>query len=98
MQNEFSLKQAVDELGDLLADRAALDVSIKAVKERIAECGEGNYEGEDFRVTVRQVERSKLNLDAVRRKLSPQFLAAHTTYFSRVDVRCVARNGEEVTS
>jgi hypothetical protein len=68
----------VDQLGRLQAQIADLEAKEKALKAALVAAGVGAYEGELFRATVSASERSTLDMAAVREKLSPQFLRAHT--------------------
>jgi hypothetical protein len=86
----------VDSLGALLAQSAELNKQISAIKKKLKEQGLGAYEGELFRVTVSESISYKLDMDAVRAKLSPQFIRAHEYPVTKVDVRCVARNNENL--
>jgi hypothetical protein len=88
----------VDRLGALLAQQAELEKVIKAIKAELVASGETVHEGTLFRATVSTSERAKLDLDAVREKLSPQFLRAHTSFTPVTTVRVVARNGERVAA
>ncbi len=88
----------IDELGMLLAQKAELEKREKAIKKELAALGDGAFEGSLFRATVATSERSKLDMDAVREKLSPQFLAAHTTYTSVTAVSVKAKTGEKLAA
>jgi cell division protein FtsB len=90
-----NLTAAIDQLGDLQAQIAELTTRAKAIKDEIKELGDGAYEGELFRVTVSTSERETLDMAAVREKLSPQFIRAHTNVTPVVTVRCVSRNGKK---
>jgi hypothetical protein len=70
----------VDSLGMLLAQIADLKAKADEIKKSLIDNhGKGAYEGALFRATVSQYDVDRLDLDAVRAKLSHQFLAAHTT-------------------
>lgn len=86
-----NLTSAIDRLGQLKAEIAELKSEESKLRDVLVEQGPGSYEGDLFRVTVSQGERATLDLDAVRAKLSPQFLAAHTNYTNVTTVRVVAR-------
>jgi hypothetical protein len=56
---------------------------IKEAKVRdkiIARYGEGYFEGDNFSATITVADRGNLDMKAVRAKLSPRFIKAHTTY------------------
>jgi hypothetical protein len=83
----------VDALGAVKAEMAALAEREKALKAALIEMGDGEYDGVMFRATVSTAERRTLDMKAVREKLSPQFIAAHTNVAEVTTVRVVARNG-----
>ena len=68
----------VDSLGTVQAAIAELEQRARAIKDKLIACGAGAYEGDLFRATVSTSERESLDMKAVRAKLSPQFIAAHT--------------------
>jgi hypothetical protein len=73
-----------------------LRIEEKALQTVLTEQGPGAYEGELFRATVSQFERSTLDMDAVRAKLSPQFIRANTSISEVTTVRVVSRNAVEL--
>lgn len=83
----------VDDLGRVKAEMARLAEREKALRDQIVEAGVGAYEGDLFRATVSDVERSILDMDAVRAKLSPQFIRANSSVVCSTTVRVVARKG-----
>ena len=85
----------IDRLGALLAQIAELTAEADAIKKQLREIGDGAYEGDLFRATVSTSERETLDMAAVREKLSPQFIRAHTNVTPVVTVKCVARNGKK---
>lgn len=91
-----NLTTTVDRLGYLRAQLAALRIEEKALQDVLTEQGPGAYEGELFRATVSQFERSTLDMDAVRAKLSPQFIRANTSIKEVTTVRVVSRNAVEL--
>lgn len=95
MSKKFNARLA-DQLGRLLAEKAELDKRVGEVKNKLKEAvGPGNaVEGELFRVTVSESVSYKLDMDAVRAKLSPQFISANSREVKKVDVKCVARNND----
>jgi hypothetical protein len=95
MSQKF-LGRKVDELGPLLAQKAELDKKINRLKKVLKDAGCGAYEGNLFRATVSESISYKLNMDAVRAKLSPQFIRANERPVPKIDVKCVARTNKEV--
>lgn len=89
-----NLTTTIDTLGQLLAQIADLTKQANAIKADLRTLGDGAYEGDVFRVSVSTSERETLDMDAVREKLSPQFIRAHTNVTEVVTVKCVARNGK----
>jgi hypothetical protein len=80
----------IDSLGVLLAQIADLNAKADAIKKSLIEKhGAGAYEGTLFRATVSQYERESLDMDAVRAKLTPAFIAANTrvTQVNKVSVK-----------
>lgn len=69
----------VDKIGNLKATLAPqleqLDADLKILKAM----GVERYIGDKFEVNVFDKTDSRLDMEAVREKLSPQFIAAHTT-------------------
>lgn len=91
-----NLTSAIDRLGNIKAQIAALKKEEDALKAVLIENGVGAYEGDVWRATVSVAERSNLDLDAVREKLSAQFLRAHTTVTEVTSVRVVARTNVKI--
>lgn len=81
----------IDRLGELKAKIAELQSEEKALKTEIINLGEGAHDGDLFRATVSFSERETLDMEAVREKLSPQFIRAHTNLTPVTTVRVVAR-------
>ena len=86
----------VDRLGELKARIAELEREEKELRDTVVELGPGAYEGERYRVTVSATERSTLDMEAVREKLSAQFIRAHTKTKEVTVVRVTARNNINV--
>ena len=82
----------IDRLGHLKAQLAELLSEEKTLKTSIIDMGVGAHEGELFRVTVSESERETLDMEAVRGKLTPQFIRAHTIVTDVVTVRVTSRN------
>ena len=91
-----NLTATIDALGNLKAQIAALEIEEKKLKEALGDLKPGAYEGEIFRLTISETERETLDMKAVREKLSPQFIAAHTNVAKVRALRVVARTGEGI--
>ena len=83
--------ELVDALGAIKADIATLTAREKILKDKLIALGESAIDGELFRATISTTERETLDMSAVRAKLSPQFMAAHTNIATVTTVRVVAR-------
>lgn len=94
MPRQVTIKNAskiVDDLGALKAQIAALTRQETVLKDALKEFGPGEYNGKVFRATVFETYRETLDMDAVRAKLSPQFIAAHTNETYSITVQVVAQ-------
>jgi len=89
-----NLTATIDALGALKAQIADLEIQEKALKKALADIAPGAYEGELFRLSISQSVRCTLDMDAVREKLSPQFIAAHTRETEVRTLKVSARNGQ----
>lgn len=83
--------ELVDRIGNLQAQLAPLTAKLKQAQDELKAHGAGKYTGTRFDCTVSEFQRANLDMDAVRAKLSAQFLQAHTSYTDVVQVRCTAR-------
>ena len=81
----------VDRIGALKAQIAPLEKQLKKLQDELKARGAGRYEGELFDASVYNVERSTLDQDAVRAKLSPQFIAAHTKVSESLTIKLTAK-------
>lgn len=81
------LQNLVDVLGDINAQIKSLEDRASDIKKQIIKSGEYQIVGDTFTATVVSTHRSQLDLDAVRSKLSVQFLTAHTREFDVQSVR-----------
>lgn len=88
-----NLTATIDALGRLKAQIAALELQEKAIKKSLADLAPGAYEGDLFRLAISESVRCTLDMDAVREKLSPQFIAAHTRETEVRTLKVSARNG-----
>ena len=81
----------VDRIGALKAQIAPLEKQLKKLQDELKARGAGRYEGELYDASVYNVERSTLDQDAVRAKLSPQFIAAHTKVSESLTIKLTAK-------
>jgi hypothetical protein len=86
-----NLTSAIDKLGMLKAAIADLEREEKELCKVLIENGAGSYDGELFRATVSKFTRETLDMTAVREKLTPQFIRAHTNKTPMAQVRVTAR-------
>jgi N-methylhydantoinase B/oxoprolinase/acetone carboxylase alpha subunit len=91
-----NLTSAIDRLGNVKAQIAALKKEEDTLKAVLIENGPGAYEGEIWRATVSVADRETLDMDAVREKLSVQFIRAHTNVAEVTTVRVVARTNVKI--
>lgn len=92
-----STKLLIDTFGVLCAQVADLEAQKKSIRQQlIGELRVGAYEGIAYRVTISESVRETLDMDAVREKLSPQFIAAHTKSTPVITVKAGARNNINV--
>lgn len=93
------LVQKVDELGDLLSRIADLELEAQDIKVWLKQIhGDGNYEGQLFRATVSTYDQDRLNMDAVKKKLSPQFIRANTETKEITKVVVKSKNAVNVSN
>ena len=81
----------VDRIGALKAQIAPLEKSLKKLQDELKARGPGRYEGELYDANVFTQTRDLLDLDAVRAKLSTQFLTAHTRQSESTVVKVTAK-------
>ena len=84
-------KPLIDQLGRIKAKIAALTLIETGLRGQIVEMGVGAHEGDLFRATVSKSIRETLDMKAVRKKLSPQFIKANTNKTPVITVSVVAR-------
>ena len=89
-----NLSITIDALGALKAQIAALETKEKELKKALGDLKPGAYEGDLFRLTISETDRETLDMKAVREKLTPQFITAHTNVTQVRTLRVVARNGD----
>src|SRR4051794_4391224 len=80
------------------AQIAELEREEEDLKAILIEQGPGAYEGEFYRVTISESERHTLDMEAVRGKLTPQFVRAHTIVTDVLTVRVTARNARKLAA
>jgi hypothetical protein len=72
--------KAIDTLALIRKQIATLEKRESIVKAKIvSRFGEGYFEGDEFSATIIVADRDNLDMNAVRAKLTPQFIKAHTT-------------------
>lgn len=81
----------VDQIGLLKAQLAPQLAQLKKLEEALKASGPGVYTGTHYDATVSLSERETLDQAAVRAKLSPQFIRAHTKVTEVKTLRVVAR-------
>ena len=87
----MNIQRVVDELGHVKAQIANLTKIEAKLKGILIDSGEHEINGEEYRATVSQFTQSRLDMDAVRAKLSPQFIVSHTNEIEVTKVSVVAR-------
>lgn len=98
MTTKNNLAKLIDDLGRVKAQIAELKLAEDALKECLEELDAGAYEGELFRLSISETVRKTLDMDAVREKLSPQFIAAHTNETPVRTLKVSARSGKAVAA
>ena len=93
LENPAVAVSVIDQLGFLKAEIAALVEQEKKLKKQLIDSGAGAHQGQFYDASVSLSERESLDMDAVRAKLSPQFIRAHTKVTPVVTVRVTARKG-----
>lgn len=85
------LSELADKAGLLRSQLAPLEEMLKQTLDKLKAHGVDVYAGKLFEVNVFDQERSTLDMEAVREKLSPQFIAAHTTTKTIRNAKVAAR-------
>jgi hypothetical protein len=84
--------ETVDKIGALKAALAPQLKELKRLEGVLKDVyGVGRYQGDLFEANVFAGERNSLDMDAVRAKLTPQFIRAHTTTTETITVKVTAR-------
>ena len=86
-----SIASTVDALGSVKAKIADLTIIERELKDRLIDAGNAVNDGNLFRATVSHEDYETLDMNAVRAKLTPQFIAKHTRRGQKIVVRVVAR-------
>src|SRR5262245_30306801 len=94
--NQTNLGATIDTLGHLNAQVAELQSQIKAIKDSLGDLNPGAYEGDLCRLALSQSIRETLDMEAVREKLSPQFITAHTRQTEVRTFKLGARTGKNL--
>jgi hypothetical protein len=80
-----------DQIGFIRSQIAPQLGTLKTLEKALKDLGPGRYKGNHFEANVFTGERSTLDMEAVRNKLSPQFIAAHTTTSVTTTLKVTAR-------
>lgn len=99
MSNGKRTGEIVDELGQVKARIADLELREKELTSRLRRLGPGAYEGRLFRATVSEPgERAVLDVEWFREYVGPRLFSRHQNMVQvAASVRVVARNGESVS-
>jgi len=81
----------IDRIGALKAQIAPLEKQLGKLQDELKARGPGRYEGELYDGSVFVSTRDKLDLDAVRAKLSRQFLLANTSQVEVITLKVTAK-------
>lgn len=73
------VQDLVDKIGIIKANIAPQLEALDVLTDKLKAQGAGAYEGALFRAVVSVYDKNKLDMKAVRAKLSPQFIRANTT-------------------
>ena len=103
-----NLTATIDALGQLKAQLAELKTQEDALKAALADLAPGNYEGEEYRLSVTAPEREKPSdelkarqkeaLEAFRATLSHQYLTAHAPMVAVPTFTVRARTGKKLAA
>ena len=91
----MNLYEKIDRLGQIKAEIADLAKEQKKLQgEVLNQVGFDKVDGYSYTLTIYETIRSYLDMDAVRRKLSRQFLVSHTTEKPVTNFKLTARQIE----
>ena len=94
MSNVISINNTaaiVDQIGLIKAQIAPQLEQLKELEAKLKANGPGVYTGTHFDATISTHDRDSLDMAAVRDKLSPQFIRAHTKTTKVTTLKVVAR-------
>lgn len=86
-------KDQIDLFGRIDALIGEFQAAHSRMKKRLT-MKPGAYEGHLFRLTISEYDHTSLDMEAVRAKLSPQFIAAHTRKTPVRKYQAKARTGK----
>jgi hypothetical protein len=72
------ITELADKIGLIKAQLAPLEAQLKADIDKLKAMGADRYLGNLYEVNIFPVEQNRLDMEAVRAKLSTQFITAHT--------------------
>ena len=85
------MSNLVDRIGALKAQIAPLEKQLKKLQDELKARGAGRYEGDLYDASVILSTRESLDMDAVRAKLSHQFISASTRETEVVTLKVTAK-------
>lgn len=97
MPSNDNYKSLIDDLGVVRAEIADLLRQERFIKRQLDGLGVGTHEGTLFRVAIVDTVKKRLDMKAVRAKLTPQFIRAHTKQHPDRSYRVSARSGENLS-
>jgi hypothetical protein len=91
-----AIAQTVDRIGNIKTQMALLQKECDTLRANLLAGGSDTYYGTTYRVVFTNTTRHTLDMKAVREKLSPQFIAAHTnvTHVTQMHVNFVSDKPE----
>jgi hypothetical protein len=87
----IELAALVDLIGEMKAHVAPTLAHLAKLERKLKANGVGRYQGLMYESNVFEQTRESLDMDAVRAKLSPQFITAHTTTKTVTVLKTTAR-------
>jgi|TARA_R100000773_G_scaffold43217_1_gene41353 hypothetical protein len=84
---EIMNQATVDSIAELRAEKARLTEIENRLMENLKTQGVGTYNGTEHYITVSEAERNTLDMKAVRKKLSRQFISANTKVTSYITAK-----------
>ena len=88
-----NFNQIADQLGQLEAEKAALEAKIKALKEEIKSCGVSSIQGKFFAVSVGTSISQTLDTNAVKAEMGESWFDDHSRLQEIVTIRVKAQVG-----